>query len=141
MMTHDRVKGYLGRAVRWSAPVYATGLAFLGWIVATRLVQAAGLSVTAETGMVIAREITEANLGILSLLAFISGLLSFTSPCTLPILPAYFAFTFQADRKRIALMTVAFFAGLATVFVLLGGSASLIGGWLTENVFTLTTIG
>jgi len=88
-----------------------------------------------------AREITEANLGILGLLAFISGLLSFTSPCTLPILPAYFAFTFQADQKRIALMTVAFFAGLATVFVLLGGSASLIGGWLTEHVYTLTTIG
>jgi len=141
-MMRDRVsRRYLGQTGGWKGPLCRIGLALLVWIVAAPLAQASGLPHTGATGVVMTREITEANLGILGLLAFISGLLSFTSPCTLPILPAYFAFTFQADQKRIALMTVAFFAGLATVFVLLGGSASLIGGWLTEHVYTLTTIG
>jgi cytochrome c-type biogenesis protein len=116
-------------------------LVLLAWGAGALSVQAADLPLTSGANLVIAKEITDANLGVLALLAFISGLLSFTSPCTLPILPAYFAFTFQADRKRIALMTVAFFAGLATVFVFLGGSASIIGGWLTQNVYTLTTVG
>src|SRR5690242_13090401 len=38
--------------------------------------------------------------------AFLAGVFSFLSPCTLPILPAYFAFTFQARRERVVLMTV-----------------------------------
>ena len=33
--------------------------------------------------------------------AFLAGVVSFLSPCTLPILPAYFAFTFQARRDQI----------------------------------------
>lgn len=83
----------------------------------------------------------ETNIVILASLTFVSGLLSFLSPCTLPILPAYFAFSFQAGRRQIASMTVAFFVGLATVFVLLGASASAIGGFLNEHVITLTRVG
>ena len=56
---------------------------------------------------------------VLALPAFLAGVLSFLSPCTLPILPAYFAFTFQARRERVVLMTIAFFLGLATTMVLL----------------------
>jgi cytochrome c-type biogenesis protein len=77
----------------------------------------------------------------LAFLAFVAGALSFISPCTLPILPAYFAFTFQADRKRIALMTVAFFLGLALVFSLLGASSSALGSVLNKNIILLTRIG
>ena len=43
--------------------------------------------------------------------AFLSGLLSLLSPCTLPILPAYFAFSFQAQRQHATLMSVTFFLG------------------------------
>ncbi|MFQ6058593.1 MAG: cytochrome c biogenesis CcdA family protein [Anaerolineae bacterium] len=81
------------------------------------------------------------NIFILAILALISGLLSFLSPCTLPILPAYFAFTFQAGRRQITAMTVAFFVGLSTIFVLLGASASLIGDFLNTYIRELTTIG
>jgi len=83
----------------------------------------------------------DTNIVLLAVLTFISGLLSFLSPCTLPILPAYFAFSFQAGRRQIASMTVAFFLGLATVFVLLGASASVIGSFLNEHLITLTRIG
>ena len=81
--------------------------------------------------------------GILALtfLAFVAGVFSFLSPCTLPILPAYFAVTAQADRARLSLMSVAFFIGLATLFVLMGASASLLGQVLRDYMFSLATIG
>lgn len=63
----------------------------------------------------------------LALPTFLAGVFSFLSPCTLPILPAYFAFTFQARRHQIALMTLAFFLGLATTMTLLGATLSVIG--------------
>lgn len=82
-----------------------------------------------------------ANFLALAFLSFVAGALSFISPCTLPILPAYFAFTFQADRKRIATMTLAFFLGLALVFSLLGASSSALGSLLNKNIILLTRVG
>ena len=70
---------------------------------------------------------------ILAMLAFTGGLLSFLSPCTLPILPAYFAFAFQSGRKQIAANTLVFMLGLAGMFALLGASASALGRLLLQN--------
>jgi len=78
------------------------------------------------------------NFLVLVFLSFAAGVLSFISPCTLPILPAYFAFTFQSDRKRIATMTLAFFLGLALVFSVLGASSSALGSLLNDNIILLT---
>jgi cytochrome c-type biogenesis protein len=77
----------------------------------------------------------------LALLAFIGGLLSFVSPCTLPILPAYFAFAFQSGRRQIALNTAAFMIGLGTVFSVIGAGASLLGGVLRQNQLLIMIIG
>ncbi|HMO56300.1 MAG TPA: cytochrome c biogenesis protein CcdA [Roseiflexaceae bacterium] len=82
-----------------------------------------------------------ASLLILAPAAFIAGIFSFLSPCTLPILPAYFAFTFQAQRDRIVVMTVAFFLGLATTMVLLGATATALTQLLFRNLNTLTLVG
>lgn len=72
--------------------------------------------------------------------AFIAGLLSFFSPCILPLIPGYFTFitgysldelTGGADagiRKQVFISTLAFVLGFSAVFVLLGASASLVGG-------------
>mgnify|MGYP000662689333 CR=1 FL=1 len=78
---------------------------------------------------------------VLIFLAFTAGVFSFLSPCTLPILPAYFAVTAQADRARMGFMSVAFFLGLASLFVGMGASASYFGGLLREYMFSLTTTG
>ena len=78
---------------------------------------------------------------ILIFLAFAAGVFSFLSPCTLPILPAYFAITAQADRARMSFMSIAFFLGLATLFVAMGASASYFGGLLREHMFSLTKAG
>lgn len=81
------------------------------------------------------------SLLVLAPAAFLAGIFSFLSPCTLPILPAYFAFTFQAQRDRIVLMTVAFFLGLATTMVLLGATATALSQILFRSLDTLTFVG
>jgi cytochrome c-type biogenesis protein len=78
---------------------------------------------------------------VLATLAFAAGLLSFVSPCTLPILPAYFAFAFQSGRRQIALNTIVFMLGLATMFSLMGAGASAIGQVLRESQFLLLLLG
>lgn len=69
----------------------------------------------------------------LAILALLGGVLSFASPCTLPILPAYFAFAFASGRKQIALNTIVFMLGLATVFSIMGAGASVVGRILRQN--------
>jgi cytochrome c-type biogenesis protein len=73
--------------------------------------------------------------------AFLAGVVSFLSPCTLPILPAYFAFTFQARRERVVFMTVAFFLGLATTMVVVGASATALSQVLFRNMREITLVG
>ena len=72
-------------------------------------------------------------------IAFLGGVLSLLSPCILPIMPAFFAYTF-GEQKNITKMTFAFFSGSTIVFILLGFSASLIGKFLINNKGTLSTI-
>ncbi|MBX0327067.1 cytochrome c biogenesis CcdA family protein [Oscillochloris sp. ZM17-4] len=75
---------------------------------------------------------------VLAVPAFLAGVLSFLSPCTLPILPAYFAFTFQAGKRGVFMMSVAFFFGLATTITLLGASATALSGLIFDNRQALT---
>jgi len=72
--------------------------------------------------------------------ALIAGLLSFFSPCVLPLIPAYFTFItgFSLDeltreqsaatRRKIVLSTIAYILGFSAVFIALGASASFLGG-------------
>lgn len=78
---------------------------------------------------------------VLALIAFAGGLFSFLSPCTLPILPAYFAFAFRGGRSTIVANTFAFMLGLATMFSLLGAGASALGSVLFTNSNLLLLIG
>jgi cytochrome c-type biogenesis protein len=71
--------------------------------------------------------------------AFVAGLLSFASPCVLPLVPPYLAYmggvsidqlrdpSDVAARARVLLMAFSFVAGFSTVFVALGATASWIG--------------
>ncbi|MGH7205753.1 MAG: cytochrome c biogenesis CcdA family protein, partial [Nitrospiraceae bacterium] len=75
--------------------------------------------------------------------AFTAGLLSFVSPCVLPLVPSYLSYITglsleqlsdvterQKFRKSIILNSVLFIAGFSAVFVAFGASASLIGQML-----------
>jgi len=83
-------------------------------------------------------QLPQSGVLVLSLLSLLAGLFSFLSPCTLPILPAYFAITAQTSRRRMTLNSFAFFCGLATLFVLMGASASLLGSILRDYLNSLT---
>lgn len=78
---------------------------------------------------------------ILALPAFLAGMLSFLSPCCLPVLSAYLAFTLQAQRDRLVLISVAFFCGVATTMVALGASATALNQVLFRYLTTLTLVG
>ncbi|MGO9612012.1 MAG: cytochrome c biogenesis CcdA family protein [Dissulfurispiraceae bacterium] len=69
-------------------------------------------------------------------LAFFAGVLSFLSPCVLPLVPAYVSFvtglSFEelrsSDRTfKVMGRTLAFVLGFSTIFVSLGASSSLLG--------------
>ena len=92
------------------------------------------------------------NVATLLIPAFIAGLLSFLSPCTLPVLPAYFAWTFGINsgstedaatrRRRVLLSSLAFFAGLATTMVTLGVIITTVfGPMVAKNLNWVTKIG
>lgn len=80
--------------------------------------------------------------------ALIAGLLSFLSPCVLPLVPAYLSYitgisvdalkTEQADvRRRAMIQSLWFILGFSLVFIALGASATLIGQWLLGNLQVL----
>ena len=60
------------------------------------------------------------------LLAFIGGLLSFTSPCGFVVLPAFFSYLFK-ERKRAMTMTALFCLGMILAFILFGVIAGAVG--------------
>jgi cytochrome c-type biogenesis protein len=62
-----------------------------------------------------------------SIAAFISGVLSFMAPCTLPLLPAYFGYAGTSSKKETVRNTWFFMLGLAAMFTLLGVLAGSIG--------------
>jgi cytochrome c-type biogenesis protein len=59
-------------------------------------------------------------------LVFLAGILSILSPCILPLIPAFFSYTFK-EKKRITKMTTVFFLGFTAVFVTMGVAAALVG--------------
>jgi cytochrome c-type biogenesis protein len=75
--------------------------------------------------------------------AFAAGLISFLSPCVLPLVPPYLVYLTgatiehvqndeeeQASRRAVMIAALVFVLGFSTVFVALGASASYIGGFI-----------
>jgi cytochrome c-type biogenesis protein len=79
-------------------------------------------------------EITSLSLTAIGL-AFAAGLLSFVSPCVLPLLPVYLSFISgvgvedlgRGHRRRLLLTALLFVAGFTVVFVLMGAGAGGVG--------------
>jgi len=82
----------------------------------------------------------EGPIFLLSLIALLAGFISFASPCTLPILPAFVAYSFRSSKQNIKGMTIAFFLGLTLIFTLLGMSVTFIGGFLKSQLTFFTQI-
>lgn len=93
----------------------------------------------------------EASISLLA--AFGAGILSFVSPCVLPVVPGYLSFVSGASveelgkggataGRRWAIMAdiLSFVLGFSVVFVLLGASATAIGAFLLAKMSLLSKI-
>lgn len=84
--------------------------------------------------------------------AFAAGVISFLSPCVLPLVPGYVSYvaghtiaqrvagTFS-QRLRTAALSGCFVLGFSTIFVLLGASATALGQALSSYRLELNVIG
>ncbi len=89
------------------------------------------------------------NINILTAFAF--GLLSFISPCVLPIIPGYISFISghtlddlkennASAARAVMLNSLVFIAGFTLIFVLMGAAATSIGRLLNENLSLISKI-
>jgi cytochrome c-type biogenesis protein len=91
------------------------------------------------------------------LAAFVAGVLSFISPCVLPLIPGYLSFVSGVTldemrgtgtapaasanvRRHAVFMSIAFVLGFSLVFVSLGASATAIGALLMDHLSLLGKI-
>ena len=93
------------------------------------------------------------NVSVSALTVFLQGLLSFFSPCVLPLLPLYIGYlsggtgvrgedgVWRYDRKKVLLHTLFFIIGISFAFVLLGLGASALGHFFQENQLWFARIG
>ena len=83
--------------------------------------------------------------------AFLGGVVSFLSPCVLPLVPVYLANLAGVaaiedgraggERRRLILHAVLFIAGFTVVFATVGASAGLAGDLVQDQLALLTRIG
>ncbi|MFD4401501.1 cytochrome c biogenesis CcdA family protein [Nocardia sp. NPDC058499] len=71
--------------------------------------------------------------------AFLGGILSLLSPCSVMLLPAFFAYAFS-DPATLVARTGVFYLGLITSLVPLGVFAGTVGAFLNENRSLLLTL-
>jgi len=78
------------------------------------------------------------------LIAFAAGILSFLSPCVLPLVPGYISLMSGVSidnlkegatnsRRAVIVNSLAFNAGLSVIFLVLGTTAGLVGAAITTN--------
>lgn len=90
--------------------------------------------------------------GYLYLLTFIEGILTFISPCILPMIPVYFFYMAgiseeenaggrDLQRDRLIINALGFVAGFTLVFVALGAAATSLGHFLKGNIEVFRKIG
>lgn len=89
------------------------------------------------------------------LLALSAGLISFLSPCVFPLVPPYLCYlggtsldqlaeakaVDKGISKRVFLASIVFVLGFSTVFIALGASASVLGGFISQHIDILAKIG
>lgn len=71
-----------------------------------------------------------------------AGVLSFVSPCILPLMPAYISFISgvsveglrEKNEKKVITNTILFIFGFSLIFILLGASATMLGQFLLSKI-------
>ena len=92
--------------------------------------------------------VTEGSLFLAIFVAFFAGIISFLSPCVLPLVPGYLSvitgMSIDQDKKvtksKAVLATFLFILGFSLVFVSIGMFFGSLGGWLLSNIQILERI-
>ena len=94
--------------------------------------------------------VAEATYLIQVLIAFGAGIISFISPCVLPLLPGYLSMMSgysaaqleagEVSSGRMTRVILMFIAGFTVVFAALGAGATVFGTFLRQNMSTFTRI-
>lgn len=87
-------------------------------------------------------------------IAISAGLISFLSPCVLPLIPSYLAFitgisleelsqqeNLRQIRKKVIFNSIMFILGFSIIFITLGASVTFIGKFLGSNIRWFEIIG
>lgn len=89
------------------------------------------------------------------LAAFVAGILSFISPCVLPLIPGYVSFvsgvsleemrsgsstSLTSSRRQVLVTSLFFVLGFSLVFIALGATASAVGQFLLDRLPILSKI-
>jgi cytochrome c-type biogenesis protein len=83
-------------------------------------------------------------------IAFVAGILSFLSPCVLPLVPSYLTFVTGmsledlqggVDRRTTLIHALLFVAGFTAIFLLLGASASFLGQFFRHYEVWIARVG
>lgn len=87
------------------------------------------------------------------IMVFLEGILSFFSPCVIPLIPVYMSYlagngkkeledgTIVYDRRKVFLNTVFFTLGISFAFFILGMTFTALGSFFRENRMLFTRIG
>lgn len=95
-----------------------------------------------------AETVTSGSLVLAAAFAFAAGVVSFASPCVLPLVPAYLSYVTgligidlgDARRGRLVLGTALFVAGFTVVFVSYGALFGGLGGLLLDHLDAITRV-
>ncbi|MEH6527945.1 MAG: cytochrome c biogenesis protein CcdA [Sneathiella sp.] len=91
--------------------------------------------------------------GIGIIATFLAGIISFLSPCVLPLIPGYISYIAGGQGNAVAVefkprekfaaavLSLYFILGFSTVFIILGASASTLGRWLIGYTYELNLVG
>lgn len=91
--------------------------------------------------------------GIAVVTAFLAGLVSFLSPCVLPLVPGYISYVggesikemkspgFSERKLAVLMLSLCFIFGFSTVFIALGASATVIGQLLSAYQYEANILG
>lgn len=86
---------------------------------------------------------------LLPVFAIVAGIVSFTSPCALPLVPSYLSYVSGLPvselsdgqaRRLVVRSTATFVAGFTTVFTALGASSTLFGSLLIRHLPTIMRV-
>jgi cytochrome c-type biogenesis protein len=95
-------------------------------------------------------DIFTSNLAVSAIISLIAGILSFLSPCVLPIVPPYIAYMSGISMSRLSagkyrkietlFPAFMFIIGLSTVFLIMGLAVSAFGSFFLSNQLILSRI-